>query len=48
LKSEAVEDQYFDPANMAPEKMASIIANLDSKVTLFKQFEETSERYNDW
>lgn len=28
--------------------MAEIIRKLDEKMILFKQYEETSNRYNDW
>ena len=33
---------------MEADKMPDIIKQLDDKIVLFKQFDETSERYNDW
>jgi dynein heavy chain len=48
LSAEAIETQYFEKDNMAPEKIPEILAALDGKMDLFKQYEETSERYNDW
>jgi hypothetical protein len=33
---------------MEPEKMAEIISSLDAKMELYRQYESTSERYNDW
>jgi len=48
LKTEAVEAIYFDQKQIDPEKMPEILKNLDAKMVLFKQYEETSIRYNDW
>ena len=48
LKDEATEKKYFDPANMEHTQMAEIIKSLDSKITTYKQYDETSNRYNDW
>jgi hypothetical protein len=33
---------------MEPTQMAEIIKSLDSKITTYKQYDETSNRYNDW
>jgi len=48
LHAEATVEQYFNLANCEPEKMNEIIKQLDEKLILFKEFEETSARYNDW
>jgi hypothetical protein len=48
LNAEATDASYFDPKSMEPEKMTEVIKTLDAKLINFKQFEETSNRYNDW
>ena len=48
LNAEAVEPAYFDAKNIEGEKMGDIIKDLDAKIEAFKQYENTSERYNDW
>lgn len=39
---------YYDKANMESSMIPNILNQLDSKMDLFKQYETTSERYNDW
>lgn len=48
LNAEATEAVYFDTKSMEAEKMVEVIKQLDAKLVSFKQFEETSNRYNDW
>lgn len=48
LMKESVEPQYFDKANMDKEKIPEILAQLDAKYELLKQYTETSAKYNDW
>ena len=33
---------------MNPDKILDVLKNLDNKMDLFKQYDSTSERYNDW
>jgi hypothetical protein len=48
LCAEAEDKMYTDAANMEPDKILEILKNLDNKMDLFKQYDSTSERYNDW
>jgi hypothetical protein len=48
LCEEAEDKMYTDAANMEPDKILEILKNLDNKMDLFKQYDATSERYNDW
>jgi len=48
LNAESIAPDFFNPANMDADKMPDIIKQLDDKIVLFKQYDETSERYNDW
>lgn len=48
LNTEAVEAQFFDIKNIEADKMPEVIKALDAKVQLFNQYQDTSNRYNDW
>ena len=48
LCAEAEDKSYTDASSMEPDKILDILKNLDNKMDLFKQYDTTSERYNDW
>lgn len=48
LNKSAVDAKYFDLKNNHPDNIQELLADLDEKVALYKQFEDTSNRYNDW
>lgn len=43
-----MEAQFFDIKNIEADKMPEIIKSLDAKMLLFNQYQDTSNRYNDW
>jgi len=48
LCAEAEDKSYTDASSMEPDKILDVLKNLDNKMDLFKQYDTTSERYNDW